>query len=128
MKIMIVDDSGAMRKVIATLLRKSGYTDLVESENGKVAWEALEQDADIGLILLDLNMPVMDGYTFLSKIKADPRYQGIRVVLITTETERQQVLKALKLGVDNYIIKPVNLESFKEKVFPLIPGQEQEKR
>ena len=120
MKALIADDSATMRKIITGHFKNSGRENYAEAENGLKAWKIVNEDPEIGLVLLDLNMPELDGFGFLTRIKAHPVYKNIPIVVITTQSERGQVLKAIKLGVDGYLIKPVTLENLQKSVFPLL--------
>ena len=88
-KVLSVDDSRLMRNIIRGAAESLGF-EVLEADNGKVALEVLEenQDEDIDLILLDVNMPEMDGFTCLDKIKSDDRFKDIPIMMVTTESER----------------------------------------
>lgn len=110
MKIMSVDDSEAVRSIIRNAVEMLDY-EFVGKANGKEAFDYLEKEnPDIDLILLDWNMPTMDGITFLKKIKADERFKGIVVTMITTENEKDRVVEAISSGAKNYLIKPFSQE------------------
>ena len=70
----------------------------------------------IDMILLDWNMPVMDGFTFLKKVRADDAYKQVKVIMCTSESEKSRVVEALKAGANNYIVKPFSPEALKEKL------------
>jgi two-component system chemotaxis response regulator CheY len=138
-KIMIVDDSSTMRRIIKNNLLKLGFKqeDLVEAADGMEAWEIWQKDKDnIDLILLDWNMPNMNGYEFLKKVRADERERGIlgdgpqflkdiksgkgvKIVMVTTEGGKQSVIDAVKAGVNHYIVKPFQPKDLKEKLIAL---------
>jgi two-component system chemotaxis response regulator CheY len=103
MKILVVDDSTTMRRIITKNLASSGYFDVVEAGNGV---EALSNLSEVDLILTDWNMPVMDGMTFVKEVKNSPVFSKIPIVMITTEGAQKEVLEALKQGVNDYIVKP----------------------
>ncbi len=103
MEILIVDDSKMMRKIIRTTLENLGYKNIAEAENGKEALDRVLQQTP-ALILLDWNMPVMDGITFLEEFRTTNKKTP--VVMVTTEAEKSRVIQAIKAGVNNYIVKP----------------------
>ena len=100
MKVMIVDDSAVMRKIVIKALTEAGHTDIVEAADGK---EALSKAGDVDVIFTDWNMPVMDGLTFVKEFRKSSQ---IPVVMITTEGGQKEVLEAMKSGVTDYIVKP----------------------
>ncbi len=151
-KILIVDDSSTMRRIIKNVLKKLGFKeeDFLEAENGKVAWEIWQKEKDnIDLILLDWNMPEMNGYDFLKAVRADEvkrgvlgskeekvkikgkdgkvkemskfiydikKGKGVKIIMVTTEGGKAEVLKAVQAGVNSYIVKPFNEEKIREKL------------
>ena len=100
MKVLIVDDSVVMRKIVTKALMEAGHTDLVEAADGK---EALSKAGDVDVVLTDWNMPVMDGLTFVKEFRKGSQ---VPVVMITTEGGKKEVLEAMKAGVNDYIVKP----------------------
>ncbi len=100
MKVLIVDDSVVMRKIVTKALMEAGHTDLVEAADGK---EALSKAGDVDVVLTDWNMPVMDGLTFVKEFRKGSQ---VPVVVITTEGGKKEVLEAMKAGVNDYIVKP----------------------
>jgi two-component system chemotaxis response regulator CheY len=104
MTIMNVDDSMTMRKIVTLALKGQGHT-VVEAENGKLALEALASQK-VDAIILDINMPVMNGIEFLREIKKDPSKKGIPIVVLTTQGEDALKDEALSLGAKSFMIKP----------------------
>ncbi len=100
MKVLIVDDSAVLRKIVTKALMEAGHTDLVEAADGK---EALSKAGDVDVVFTDWNMPVMDGLTFVKELRQSSQ---IPVVMITTEGGQKEVLEAMKNGVNDYIVKP----------------------
>ncbi|MEM0952232.1 MAG: response regulator [Cyanobacteria bacterium P01_H01_bin.74] len=116
MKILSVDDSKIIRVIFKNIVETLGY-ELLEAENGKQALEVLEANyADIALIILDWNMPVMDGFTCLQEIKANENFKHIPVMMATTEGERTNIIKAVQAGAQNYVTKPFNQEDLMIRV------------
>jgi two-component system chemotaxis response regulator CheY len=116
MKAIIVDDSRAMRSLLRKLLREIGFEVVAEAENGQEGLAQLERCEWVDLVLLDWNMPVMDGYELLCEIRKRAHWSDTRVMLVTTETEACQILRALDAGADEYLIKPFVKEALREKL------------
>ena len=114
--ILIVDDSRIMRNIV-----KNTFSELkipcqyLEAENGKTAFQLLETNK-VNLVFLDWNMPEMDGFQFLTKIRAIPEYKDLPIIMVTSEAAKYQVIEALQAGATDYIVKPVHEKVFKEKV------------
>ncbi len=104
--IMTVDDSAVMRRIISGSIEAIGYTP-VQAEHGRAALETLDSKAkEIALILLDWNMPEMNGLDTLKALKADPKTADIPVMMVTTERERGNVVVAIQQGAQHYLTKP----------------------
>lgn len=114
-KILTVDDMATMRKIIKSLLNQLGYSNVDEAENGKEALAKLKQQK-YNLVLLDWNMPEMDGITLLQEIRKDPQLKDIPVIMVTAEAKKENVLQAIQTGANNYIVKPFTAETLKEKM------------
>lgn len=105
-KILAVDDSAMMQRIIAGAIEALGY-EALPAGNGQEALSVLAKRGDeIALVMLDWNMPVMDGLATLEAIRADVRYVSIPVMMVTTECERVRVAQALKAGAHHYLTKP----------------------
>jgi two-component system chemotaxis response regulator CheY len=115
-KVLSVDDSGVMRRIIGRTVDVLGYG-FLEASNGLEGLEVLaKHHQEIALIILDVNMPEMDGFEFLERIKANPDYQPIPVMMLTTESERGKIIQAIKAGAVNYICKPFKPEDLTVKI------------
>lgn len=122
MKILVVDDSSTMRKVIISSLVKLHYNreDCDEASDGIEAWQMLKEN-EYGLILTDWNMPNLCGYELVKKIKHDEnKNHHTPIIMITTEGNQNEVIKALKVGVSNYIVKPLKHEQLAQKIVQLL--------
>lgn len=116
MKVLLVDDSVTMRRIQKTQIQGLGINDIVEAGDGEEAYRKLQENMPIDLIMLDWNMPVMDGLTFLKKVRADNSFKNVKVIMCTSESEKTRVVEALKSGANNYLVKPFTPEALKEKL------------
>jgi two-component system, chemotaxis family, chemotaxis protein CheY len=105
MRALIIDDSRAMRAVLGRILTELGF-ETSEAGNGREGLEHLREHTTPDLALVDWNMPEMNGIDFVQAVRAAREYDGMRLVMVTTETEMTRVVKALGAGVDAYIMKP----------------------
>ena len=116
-KVLVVDDSKMIRMLLTQTINGLGY-EALEAVHGKEALEVLKTEGeDIKLILLDWNMPEMNGYEFLQVMRENVSYNQIQVMMVTTEGERVHVIKALKFGVSNYLTKPFTPEDIATKIY-----------
>ena len=116
MKILLVDDSSTMRRIQKTQLNKLGINDVIEAENGRHAMQLLAENMPVDIILLDWNMPIMDGYEFLKNMRADAAYKDVKVIMCTSESEKGKVLEAIKAGANDYIVKPFTPDALLKKL------------
>ncbi len=113
MKVMLVDDSRTMRNIQKNILSQIGLTDIVEAVDGQDAVGKLD-DGLPDLLLVDWNMPNMDGLTFVKHFRSTNRETPI--IMVTTESEKSRVIEAIKAGVNNYIVKPFTPEILIERI------------
>ncbi len=113
MKVLIVDDSAVMRKVLRDALMKSDITDVGEASDGEEAVRAVMENA-YDLVLMDWNMPKLSGIEAVLKIRR--RGISVPIIMISTESEKSRVLEALKAGANNYIVKPFTPEIIAAKI------------
>lgn len=106
-KVLVVDDSKLIHKMFEILLRQY---QLIHAHDGREALQVLNEHADIDLILLDVNMPNMNGLEFLEQVKADSALSGIPVVIISTEGKEEDTIRGLEAGAAAYIKKPFQNE------------------
>ncbi|MDD4366956.1 MAG: response regulator, partial [Eubacteriales bacterium] len=112
-KILIVEDSSSDRLIIQKRLNR--YETLTACD-GMEAMKIIEENDDISLIILDLKMPVMDGFQVLEKLNADERLKKIRTIILTNYDELDNEIKGLKLGAADYIRKPIQMDSLKARI------------
>ena len=115
MKILTVDDFSTMRRIIRNMLRQLGYTNIVEAEDGAEALSLLQREK-VDFVISDWNMPNMSGLDLLKAIRADENLKPLPVLLVTAEALKENVVEALKAGVNNYVVKPFTAEVLKEKI------------
>jgi two-component system, chemotaxis family, chemotaxis protein CheY len=116
MRMLLVDDSVTMRRIQKTQINGLGITDIIEAGDGQEALGKLKSNMPIDMVLLDWNMPVMDGMAFLKTVRADESFKAVKVIMCTSESEKSKVVEALKAGANNYIVKPFTPEALKEKI------------
>jgi CheY-like chemotaxis protein len=115
-KILSVDDSTLIRNIIRRTSEVLGYG-FLEAANGRIALDLLEKQCeDISLIVLDVNMPEMDGFTVLERLKAHEVLRSIPVMMLTTESERAGIIRAIRGGAVNYLTKPFTQEDLVTKI------------
>lgn len=119
MKILTVDDSSTMRRIIKNTLSRLGYLDVVEAEHGI---DALAKMAGVELVLTDWNMPEMDGLTFVKALRGNASYADLPIIMVTTEAAKKEILEAIKAGVTDYVVKPFTPETLKEKIQKVLGG------
>ncbi len=124
MKILSIDDSSIIRKIVRATISVIGY-DFLGAEDAEDALNLLETEhSDISLILLDWNMPGVNGYELLQILKQDERYKEIPVMMVTTETDKSNIIMAIKGGAINYLTKPFSNEDLLTKIMECIGGDD----
>ena len=118
MKALVVDDSRAMRTILKRALVGSGF-DVVEAKDGEDALEQLRHRGPMDLALVDWNMPVMTGYELICEVRAKPELNAMSIMMVTTETETEQVTRALEAGANEYLMKPFTEDALREKLLLL---------
>lgn len=113
-KIMVIDDSNAIRQSLVFTLKSAGY-DAIEASNGAVALD-LMRECSVGLFISDVNMPEMDGITLLKKIREDSSYKHTPVIMLTTESSSDMIESGKKAGAKAWIIKPFQPEQLLDAV------------
>ncbi len=114
-KVLVADDFATMRKILRNILKQIGFDNIVEAEDGAAALQILKHD-NIGLVVTDWNMPNISGLELLEKIRGNPDTAKIPVLMVTAEGLRDNVVAAVKAGVNNYVVKPFTAETLQEKI------------
>ena len=115
MRALVIDDSKAMRSILGRMLRGMGF-EVVEAGDGRDALEKLKGAGKVDLALVDWNMPEMNGYEFVQAVRSEHTYDGTLLMMVTTETEMEQVTMALGAGANEYVMKPFTQEVIQEKL------------
>jgi two-component system chemotaxis response regulator CheY len=125
MKALVIDDSRTMRRIVSSVLADLGY-ETVEAADGQQALDALEVGDEFQLACIDWNMPVMDGLTFVTKVRENRAWRGITLMMVTTESEHGQIVRALAAGAHEYLIKPFTPDALRDKLelLGLLPVEE----
>ena len=104
-RVMIVDDSATVRQQVSQALTDAGF-EVVEASDGQIAVDRLEHDPTIAAVICDLNMPRMNGLEMLATLKSQPKYQGLQILMLTTDGQPSLIKKAKELGARGWIVKP----------------------
>lgn len=125
MNILVVDDSRIMRNIVKNALNKSNISEfhVLEASNGLDAWQLI-QSKSIDLLLLDWNMPKLNGLDLVKRLRDSVQFKTLPVIMITSEAAKYNVIEAVKAGVNDYIIKPLSEESLLTKIDQLMARQQ----
>ncbi len=115
MKILVVDDMVTMRRIVKNILKQLGFANVDEAENGQEALQKLRTDT-FGFVVSDWNMPVMTGIDMLRAIRADEKIKATPVLMVTAEAQQSNLVEAVQVGVNNYVVKPFTAETLQEKI------------
>jgi len=117
-KAMVIDDSRAIRMILSRTLREIGY-EVCEASNGREALAELRAQRERGsvsLVLVDWNMPEMNGLEFVKQVRSDTDFSAVTLMMVTTETEMERMVTALEAGADEYVMKPFTKEMIQDKL------------
>jgi two-component system chemotaxis response regulator CheY len=113
---LVIDDSRVIRMVLARTLKELGFTP-VEAVDGREAITVMERDGTgIDLVMVDWNMPKVNGLDFVKYVRARPQFDDVQLVMVTTETELDQMVRALEAGANEYVMKPFTAEAVQDKL------------
>jgi two-component system, chemotaxis family, chemotaxis protein CheY len=115
MRALVIDDSRAMRRIVGTILTDLGF-EVREAGDGRQALDVLEEGYQPDLCCIDWNMPVMDGLQFVCAVRANPAHRQVTLMMVTTESEMGQIVKALAAGAHEYLIKPFTADALRDKL------------
>ena len=114
-RVLVVDDFESMRRIVGQLLRDMGFRDVTLADDGATALALLRQD-DFGLLLTDWHMPQMDGLDLVRAVRADPRLNAIPILMVSAEATREQIIEAVRAGVNGYVVKPFTPQILRAKI------------
>jgi two-component system chemotaxis response regulator CheY len=109
MRALVIDDSRVVRHIIGDILRSIGM-EVLEASDGVEGLELVQKTPNVELILVDWNMPRMNGLDFIVAVRAQRAFSDVRILMVTSEAEVEQVTRALKAGADEYLMKPFTKE------------------
>lgn len=115
MPILIVDDYKTMLRIVRGLLSQLGFNNIDEATDGSMAWDMV-QKKPYGLIISDWNMEPMSGFEFLKLVRTNERTKQLPFIMVTAESKTENIIAAKQAGVSNYIVKPFNAETLKQKL------------
>lgn len=121
LKILAIDDSPTMRRIIINTLKRAGFEDVVEATDGKDALAKLKTEK-VNFVITDWNMPEMDGLTFVTTLRTMDEFKGMPVLMVTTRSVKEDIIEAMKAGVNSYIVKPFTPETLKAKIDQVLAG------
>jgi len=119
MPILIVDDYKTMLRIVHNLLKQIGFDNIEEATDGSMALTKMRRKR-YGLVISDWNMEPMTGYELLKEVRADGELKATPFIMVTAESKTDNVIAAKKAGVNNYIVKPFNAETLKNKIKAVI--------
>ena len=115
-KALVVDDSKAIRRILSRTLRELGW-EVSEAANGVEALKAMQSNQPpVSLVLVDWHMPVMNGLEFVRHVRTEPRFEQTKLMMVTTETEVEQMVTALESGANEYVMKPFTRQVIEDKL------------
>lgn len=124
MKILIVDDSNTVRRVLTSGLKKLGYNDIIQASGGLEALKELNKHMDIDMVITDMLMPVIDGIDLSEKIRNIKRFKKTPIIMLTSSNNREKVMKAKSAGITSYVVKPIDMDILKEKIDQAIENKD----
>ncbi len=117
--ILVVDDSSSLRTLVKMSLNRAGY-DVLEAPDGKAALSALDKAGKVHLVVSDVNMPVMDGITFVGEVKKNARHRFTPIIMLTTEDEQAKMQQAKAAGAKAWLLKPFDPPALLDAVSRLV--------
>ncbi|WP_200958733.1 response regulator [Nocardioides sp. Root190] len=112
---MIIDDSRAMRSILRRIVSGLDF-ETSEAEHGQDALDQMNAGVVPDICLVDWNMPVMDGYTFITRVRDNPDWRDVTLMMVTTESEQRNIVRALAAGAHEYVIKPFTPDAIVDKL------------
>jgi len=123
LKVLVVDDSFLVRQFVRNMLQEAKITNIQTASDGNEAVDIIQKSTEEGLyydiVFLDWNMPTMSGLEVLNYFRAKAEYANTAFVMLTAESEQQNIMKAIKAGATSYIIKPVSMGDLSKKLYEI---------
>ena len=115
MKILVVEDDRGTRKIVIAMLRKIGLTDVIEADRGDQAWQILKF-TPVDMVLTDWTLPGMDGLELVSQLRHSKDHRDLPILVFSSRADREDIVTALKAGIDTYLSKPFNAHQLGDKI------------
>ena len=115
-KIMLVDDSSTMIRILLNVLEQAGFENVVTANNGSAALDILKSQSDIHLVLCDWNMPLMTGLSLLKEIRSDEKLKNFPFIMVTSRNSKADIFAAIESGANDFIVKPFNTRTITQKI------------
>ena len=115
MKALVIDDSRTMRRIITGILGPMGF-EVTEAADGQQALDAMNAGLEVDLACVDWNMPVLDGLSFVTAVRRERKWRDVTLMMVTTESEQAQIVRALAAGAHEYLIKPFTPDAIRDKL------------
>jgi two-component system, chemotaxis family, chemotaxis protein CheY len=112
---LVIDDSRAMRRIVSSILEGIGF-EVRDAGNGREGLDVLDEGWVPDLVTVDWNMPVMDGLQFVSAVRSNPALRSMTLMMVTSESEHTQIVRALAAGAHEYVIKPFTADAIRDKL------------
>ena len=122
LKILAVDDSPTMRRIIINTLKRAGFNDVAEATDGKDALAKMQVE-DYNFVINDWNMPEMYGLTFVNNLRSNDDYKALPILMVTTRSVKEDIIEAMKAGVNSYIVKPFTPDTLKAKILQVMDSK-----
>ena len=124
MRALVIDDSRAMRRIVTSILEGLGF-EVRAASNGREGLDVLNEGWVPDLATIDWNMPVMDGLQFVSAVRSNPAWRQVTLMMVTSESEHGQIVRALAAGAHEYVIKPFTADAIRDKLalLGLLPAE-----
>ena len=119
LRILVVDDSPTMRRILLNTVQKAGYSDIKDAEDGKDALAKL-MAGEFDLLMTDWNMPNMNVLELVQAVRTDEKFKGIPILMVTTRNMKEDIVTAIKNGVNGYIVKPFDAKTLNAKIAEII--------
>jgi two-component system, chemotaxis family, chemotaxis protein CheY len=115
MKIITVDDSATMRRIIKNSLKAIGYNDVIEAENGQVGLAKIQNEG-VDFVITDWSMPVMTGLEMVRALRDNTATKAVPILMVTAVGQKEEIVQAVGAGVNGYIVKPFEAETLHQKM------------